>query len=95
MSAWLRLLAVVVLTVGIGLGSYAATRAIGDVEFADVAARHARHPEHMLFQAEYYAAATRHYGLVAGAVGGILGGLVCGSILLALAALVARRSGDR
>jgi hypothetical protein len=95
MTGWLRLLGVLVLAIGIGLGSYAATRAIGDVEFADVAARHARHPEHMLFQAEYFAAATRHYGFVTGAVGGILGGLVFGSILLALASLLARPPGDR
>jgi hypothetical protein len=95
MTAWLRLLGVLVLAIGIGLGSYTATRAIGDVEFADIAARHERHPEHMLFQAEYYAAATRHYGLVAGAVGGILGGLVFGSILLALATIITRQAGDR
>jgi len=94
MTAWLRLLGVTVLAVGIGLGSYAATRAIGDVDFADVVARHERHPEHIMFQAEYYAAATRHYGLVAGAVGGIVGGLVFGTILLALGTLVGRRSGQ-
>lgn len=95
MTAWLRLLGVLVLVLGIGTGSYLATRAVGDVEFADVAARHARHPEHMLFQAEYYAAASRHYGLIAGAATGILGGLVFGSILLALAAILARQSGER
>jgi len=90
MSGWLRLLGIVVLALGVGLGAYAGTRAAGDVEFAEIVTRYERHPEHPLFQAEYYAAAARHYGLVAGAVAGILGGLVFGSMLLALATLVAR-----
>ncbi len=94
MSAWLRLLGIVVLAVGVGAGAYAATRAIGDTAFAEVAAQYERHPEHPLFQAEYYAAALRHYGLVAAAVGGILGGLVFGSLLLGVGTLVARGSDE-
>ncbi len=94
MSAWLRLLGIVVLAVGVGAGAYAATRAIGDTAFAEVAAQYERHPEHPLFQAEYYAAALRHYGLVAAAVGGILGGLVLGSLLLGVGTLVARGSDE-
>ena len=90
MTAWLRLLGIVVLALGVGLGAYAGTRAAGDAEFAEVVARYERHPEHPLFQAEYYAAAARYYGLIAGAIGGILGGLVFGSLLLGLATLVAR-----
>ena len=91
MSGWLRLLGIVVLALGVGAGSYAATRALGDTAFAEVAAQYERHPEHPLFQAEYYASAVRHYGLVAGAVGGIVGGLVFGSLLLGVGTLVARR----
>ena len=91
MTAWLRLLGIVVMALGVGLGAYAGTRAAGDVEFAEVVARYERHPEHPLFQAEYYAAAARHYGLVAGAIGGILGGLVFGSLLLGMAMLLTRR----
>ena len=90
MEAWLRVLGIVVLAFGVGLGAYAATRALGDTEFAEVVTRYERHPEHPLFQAEYYAAAVRHYGLVAGAVGGILGGLVFGSLLLGIASVLAR-----
>jgi hypothetical protein len=90
MTAWLRLLGTVVLALGVGVGGWAGTRVAGDAEFAEVVARYERHPEHPLFQAEYYAAAARHYGLVAGAIGGILGGLVFGSLLLAMATLVAR-----
>ena len=91
MSTWLRTLGIVVLALGIGLGSYAGTRAFGDVAFDEVTARYERHSENVWFQSEYYLAAGRHYGLVAGAVGGILGGLVFGSLLLGLATLVARR----
>jgi len=90
MEAWLRVLGIVVLALGVGIGAYAATRAIGDAQFAEVVQRYERHPEHPLFQAEYYAAAVRHYGLVAGAVGGILGGLVFGSLLLGIASVLAR-----
>ncbi len=90
MTAWLRLLGVTVLALGVGLGAWAGTRALGDVGFAELEAQYARHPDHPLFQAEYYAAAARHWGLVAGAVAGVLGGLVFGSLLLAAAAILAR-----
>lgn len=93
MTAWLRFLGILVLALGVGLGAYGGTRAVGDTAFAEIAAQHERHPEHPLFQAEYYAAAGRHYGLIAGAIGGILGGLVFGSLLLGLATLVARPVG--
>ena len=92
MAAWLRLLGIVVLALGVGAGAYAGTRAFGDTAFAEIAAQYAKHPEHPLFQAEYYAAAGRHYGLVAGAIGGVLGGLVFGSLLLGMATLVSART---
>ena len=90
MEAWLRVLGIVVLALGVGLGAYAATRAMGDTEFAEIAARYERHSDNLAFQAEYYPAAVRHYGLVAGAVAGILGGLVFGSLLLGIASVLAR-----
>jgi hypothetical protein len=90
MTAWLRLLGVSVLAIGVGLGTYAATRAAGDAAWSEIAANYAKHPDHFAFQAEYYPAAVRHYALVAGAVVGILGGLVFGSLLLGVAMLTAR-----
>jgi hypothetical protein len=96
MTAWLRVLGIVVLVLGVGAGAYAATSLAFDTAFAEIAAQYARHPDHPLFQAEYYAAAAKHYGLVAGAIGGVLGGLVFGSLLFGLATVVARQpSGDR
>jgi hypothetical protein len=90
MTAWLRLLGIGVLALGIGAGTYAATRAAGDAAWVEIAANYARHPDHLAFQAEYYPAAVRHYGQIAVAVVGILGGLVFGSLLLGLATLTAR-----
>jgi hypothetical protein len=95
MSAWLSTLGIVVLALGVAAGTYAGTLAVSDTAFADVAAQYARHPEHPLFQAEYYAAAARHYGLIAGAIGAIFSGLVFGSLLLGLATLVGGRSDER
>ena len=80
MTTWLRLLGVAVLALGVGGGSYAATRAVGDTAWTEIAAQYARHPEHALFQGEYWTAAARHYGLLAGTVGGFFGGLAVGGI---------------
>jgi len=76
----------------LGLATAAVTGwlAAGDAHFREVAAAYARHPEHTLFQTEYWLAAVRHYGLVAAAVGGLLGGLALGGILLALGELLRR-----
>ena len=90
MEAWLRVLGIVVLALGVGLGAYAATRAIGDTKFAEIVALYERHPDNLSIQAEYYPAAVRHSGLVAGAIGGVLGGLVFGSLLLGIASVLAR-----
>ena len=91
MTAWLRVLGMVVLVLGVGAGAYAATSLAFDTGFAEIAAQYARHADHPIFQAEYYAAAVKHYGLVAGAIGGMLGGLVFGSLLFGLATVVARQ----
>jgi hypothetical protein len=91
MSTWLRWLGTLVLALGLGMAGYAGTRAAGEAaQFAEVADLYARHQDHPLFQAQYYAAAFRHYGLVAGAIGAALGGIVFGSLLLGVGALVAR-----
>jgi hypothetical protein len=95
MIAWLRVLGIVVLAAGLGIGGWAGTRAAGDVAFAEVVTAYERHPDHPLFQAEYYAAAGRHYGLVAGAIGSVAGGVVFGTMLLALAAILARERAQR
>ena len=95
MTTWLRGLGIGVLALGVGAGMYAATRAAGDVGFAEIAAQYGRHPENWALQAEYYPAAVRHYGLVVGAVVSIVCGLVFGSLLLGVATILARQRGER
>jgi hypothetical protein len=90
MTGFLRTLGVVVLVLGLATAGAAGMGLLGDTRFEEVAAAYARHPEHALFQAEYWIAAARHYGLVAAVIGGGLGGLSLGGILLALAELLRR-----
>lgn len=90
MSGALRLLGVLVLLGGLGGGALAGMLFLGDAHYAEVAAAYARHPTHALFQAEYWAASARHWGLLAASVGGVLVGLVWGGLLLGMATLLAR-----
>ena len=90
MGRLLKLLGVIVLVLGLVTAAVTAGELAVDAHFREVADAYARHPEHPLFQADYYVAAARHYGLVAGAVAGILGGLVFGSLLLGIASVLAR-----
>jgi len=88
MAVFLRALGVLVLALGLATAAVAGWLLAADAHFQEVAAAYGRHPEHALFQAEYWAAALRHYGLLA--VVGLLGGLSLGGILLALGQLLRR-----
>jgi hypothetical protein len=90
MSAWLRILGVVVVGLGLGTGLVAGALFARDGHFHEVAAAYARHPDHPIFRAEYLAGATRHYGLLAAAVIGPLTGLVAGSLLLGVGVALRR-----
>lgn len=90
MAGMLRGLGAAVLLLGLGVAAVAAWSVMGDDHFQEVALAYARHPDHTLFQAEYWTAAVRHYALLATAIGGTLGGLVAGGMLLALAELLRR-----
>jgi hypothetical protein len=90
MTGFLRVLGVIVMAVGLVVGTGAGWQLAQDAQFREIAAAYARHPEHALFQGEYWAAAARHYGLLVAAAGGILGGLSVGGMLLALAELLRR-----
>lgn len=90
MAGLLRVLGSLVLVVGLVTAAVAGWLVAGDAHFREVAEAYARHPEHALFQAEYWAAAARHYGLLTAMAGGLLGGLVCGGILLGLGELLRR-----
>jgi hypothetical protein len=90
MSGALQLLGVLVLLAGLGGGAIAGVLFVGDTHYAEIAEAYARHPTHALFQAEYWAASARHWGLLVAAVGGVLLGLVWGGLLLGMATLLAR-----
>jgi hypothetical protein len=91
-SIALRVLGWLVLLLGLGAASVSWSLYLGDVRFAEIANAYGRHPEHPLFQAEYWVAAGRHYGLLAATVGGVIGGVVFGALLLGLAAVLRRLS---
>lgn len=88
MAGWLRLLGTATLVLGLVVAALTGWQVVGDEEFRRVAEAYARHPDHALFQTEYWSAAVRHYALVAVTAGGLVGGLVIGSVLLALGQLV-------
>ena len=90
MAVFLRALGALVLALGLATAAVAGWLLAADAHFQEVAAAYGRHPEHALFQAEYWAAALRHYGLLAAVVAGLLGGLSLGGILLALGQLLRR-----
>lgn len=90
MSGALRLLGVLVLIAGLVGGAGAGMLFLGDTHYAEISEAYARHPTHAIFQAEYWAASARHWGLLAAAVGGVLIGLVWGGLLLGMATLLAR-----
>jgi hypothetical protein len=94
MAGFLRTLGIVVLLIGLVTAAVAGWLLAGDAQFREIAEAYARHPEHALFQTEYWIAAARHYGLVAAIACGVLGGLALGGILYALGELL-RRSARR
>lgn len=90
MSRWLRGLGTVVLVLGLTTAAVAGWHLTRDTVFADAAAAYARHPEHPLFEVDYYRAAAWHYGLIAFVAGGLLIGLIAGSALLGLGTVLHR-----
>ena len=90
MVRFLRGLGALVVVLGLGVAAISGWLLAGDAHFQEVAAAYARHPEHVLFEADYWRAAARHYGLLAAFVGGLLGGLSLGGMLLALGELLRR-----
>jgi len=73
MPTFLRALGSLVVAAGLFIAAVAGWLLAADTHFQEVAAAYGRHPEHALFQAEYWAAAVRHYGLLVAVVGGTVG----------------------
>ena len=79
-----------VLLLGLLVGGAALGYVVGDSVFAEAADAYARHRDHPLFQAQYWAAAVPHYALVTLAVVAPVSGLVAGLLLLGQAAVLRR-----
>ena len=90
MAGFLRVLGLAVLVSGITGAAVTGRLFAGYDQFQEVAAAYARHPEHVLFQTQYWAAAVWHYGLLALTAVGLLGGIVLGGLLLGLGELLRR-----
>ena len=90
MPGFLRVLGVAILVLGLATAGVASWLVAGDAHFREVAAAYARHPEHALFQTEYWTAAARHYGLLGAVAGGLLAGLSVGGLLLGVGDLLRR-----
>lgn len=90
MPGYIRGLAFVLLVGGIGVSVIAAAWAFGDEAFFKARAALERHPDHVLFQGEYYAALARHLAYYAMAIAGGMLGIVVSGILFALHGVMRR-----
>lgn len=90
MSAWLRGLGIAVLALGVASAAASGWLFASDVGYGEASAAYARHPGHPLFQADYYLAAARHWGLLALTATGLLVGLVGGSLLIGVGQVLRR-----
>ena len=90
MGVSLRVLGTLLLVVGLVTCAIATTLVIGDETFFKAGEALARHPDHVLFQGEYYAALIRHIGYILTAVIGGLLGSVGSAVLFGLHAILAR-----
>jgi hypothetical protein len=90
-SHWLRILGAVVLVLGVATAVICGALFVGDANYYEIVAAYERHPNHAIFQAEYWAAAGQHWALLAGGVIGLFTGLTTGSLLLGLGELLRRK----
>jgi hypothetical protein len=86
----LRALAVLLLVAGLAVCGVAASWAIRDEPFFKATEALARHPDHVLFQGEYYAALVRHLAYILTAIASGLIGTVGSAMLFGLHAVMVR-----
>ncbi|MCC6767010.1 MAG: hypothetical protein IT293_20330 [Deltaproteobacteria bacterium] len=90
MRAALRVLGLLLLIGGLATCAVAATLAIGDEAFFRAGEALERHPDHVLFQGEYYAALLRHIAYILTAIVGGLLGIVGSAVLFGIHAILVR-----
>ncbi len=90
MGLYLRGMAALLLLGGLLIAAVAASWAVFDEPFFKATEALARHPDHVLFQGEYYAALVRHIAYILVAIVGLLLGTVASAMLFGLHAVMAR-----
>jgi hypothetical protein len=90
MRAYLRVMGSFLLVAGLAVGVVAASWAVRDEHFFKATEALARHPDHVLFQGEYYAALLRHIAYILTAIVGFLLGMVGSAVLFGLHAVMVR-----
>jgi hypothetical protein len=90
MRGYLRALGLTLLIGGLVLCVAAAGLAIGDQTFFKAGEALERHPDHVLFQGEYYAALARHIAYIAIAILSGAVGIVGSAMLFGLHAVLRR-----
>jgi hypothetical protein len=90
-SGWLRALGALVVLGGLVTAGVCSALFFGDANYYEVVSAYERHPNHAIFQAEYWAASARHWALLAGAIASAFTGVTMGSLLLGVGQLLRRR----
>lgn len=90
MRAYLRVLGAVLLVGGLATCAIATFFAVGDETFFKAGEALERHPDHVLFQGEYYAALLRHISYILTAIVGGLLGTVGSAALFGIHAVLVR-----
>lgn len=90
MRSYLRGLGAVLLVGGLATCAVATIFAIGDETFFKAGEALERHPDHVLFQGEYYAALLRHIAYILTAIVGGLLGTVGSAVLFGIHAVLVR-----
>jgi hypothetical protein len=90
MRLYLRSVAALLLLGGLLIAVVAGSWAVFDEPFFKATEALARHPGHVLFQGEYYAALVRHIAYIVVAIIGLLLGTVASAMLFGLHAVMVR-----
>ena len=90
MPAYLRIAAITLLVCGLAMAVIGAGLAYRDEGFFAATEALARHPDHVIFQGEYYAALGRHIAYVVIAVVGALVGSVASALLFGMYGVMRR-----
>lgn len=91
MKTYMRVLGIVFLAAGLLVCVLATRATLGDEAYYRTARALERHEDHILYQAEYQAAAARHTAYIVTAVVSGVGGVLGSAILLGLAAILERQ----